>query len=131
MPEIRTRKNARRIGQNTDAGKRMLDSFLRSKQAEVGSENSETEYAADDTVLTVITYQYEFDADGNVLHLQVFTDGTLTRDEVYAYDENGWTYLSVSTEYLEDGSYRVTTYYADGESDYVLYNADGAVIEES
>ena len=47
MPEIRTRKNARRIGQNTDAGKRMLDSFLRSKQAEVGSENSETEYAAD------------------------------------------------------------------------------------
>ena len=47
MPEIRTRKNARRIGQNTDAGKRMLDSFLRSKQSEVGSENSETEYAAD------------------------------------------------------------------------------------
>ena len=96
-----------------------------------GMTDSETEYAADDTVLTVITYQYEFDADGNVLHLQVFTDGTLTRDEVYAYDENGWTYLSVSTEYLEDGSYRVTTYYADGESDYVLYNADGAVIEES
>ena len=47
MPEIRTRKNARRIGQNTDAGKRMLDSFLRSKQSEVGSENSETEYAAE------------------------------------------------------------------------------------
>ena len=47
MPEIRTRKNARRISQNTDAVKRMLDSFLRSKQAEVASENSETEYAAD------------------------------------------------------------------------------------
>ena len=47
MPEIRTRKNARRISQNTDAVKRMLDSFLRSKQAEVASENSETEHAAD------------------------------------------------------------------------------------
>lgn len=47
MSEIRTRKNARRISQNTDAVKRMLDSFLRSKQAEVASENSETEYAAD------------------------------------------------------------------------------------
>lgn len=47
MPEIRTRKNARRIGQNTDAGKRMLDSFLRSKQAELGAEDSETEYTAD------------------------------------------------------------------------------------
>lgn len=47
MPEIRTRKNARRIGQNTDTGKRMLDSYLRSKQEEVGSEESETEYADD------------------------------------------------------------------------------------
>lgn len=47
MPEIRTRKNARRIGQNTDAGKRMLDSFLRSKQAEVACENTESEYASD------------------------------------------------------------------------------------
>lgn len=47
MPEIRTRKNARRISQNTDAVKRMLDSFLRSKATELGTEDSETEYAAD------------------------------------------------------------------------------------
>lgn len=47
MPEIRTRQNARCISQNTDAGKRMLDSFLRNKQTELGTEDSETEYAAD------------------------------------------------------------------------------------
>ena len=47
MPEIRTRKNAQRIGQNTDAGKRMLDSFFRSKEAELGIEDTEKEYAAD------------------------------------------------------------------------------------
>ncbi len=47
MPKIRTRKTVRRIARNTDAGKRMLDSFLRSKQAEVGNEDTETEYAGD------------------------------------------------------------------------------------
>lgn len=47
MPEIRTRETVRRITRNTDAGKRMLDSFLRSRQAEAGSEDAETEYAAD------------------------------------------------------------------------------------
>ena len=40
-------KNAQRIGQNTDAGKRMLDSFFRSKEAELGIEDTEREYAAD------------------------------------------------------------------------------------
>ena len=47
MPEIKSKHSSRRITPNADAGKRMLDSFLRSKQAEVGRDDSETEYAAD------------------------------------------------------------------------------------
>ena len=43
MPEIRTRNAFRRIAQNTEPGKRMLDSFLDEKR----KEESDTKYAAD------------------------------------------------------------------------------------
>ena len=73
-------------------------------------------YDENDGVIETVTYEYEKDAEGNVLKETMFTDGEKRSETVYAYDEEDVMYISQGIEYLPDGSKEVYTYTADGMS---------------
>lgn len=91
---------------------------------------TETYYRADGTVDRVLSYQYEYDKDGNPSSVKVYEDDRLASLMEYALDEEGWSYKARMTEYNKDGSRIVCEY--DEEEKLVKetkYDADGNEIK--
>ena len=87
-----------------------------------------TFYAADGTVETVQTYEYEYDDNLNWIIVRAYTDGTLVIQTEYATDDN-WHYACRETLYEEDGSYIVYEFNIYEELiSATSYNAAGQII---
>lgn len=75
-----------------------------------GELSKETYYKADGTVEKVMTYEYDYDADGYVIAYRAFEDGGIVTEETYEWLDDGATYILTSTEYNKDGSKTVFEY---------------------
>lgn len=87
-----------------------------------------TSYAADGSIETVQTYEYEYDEDMSFLTIRAYTDGKLVILTEYA-NEDGWHYVRRETIYDEDGSYTVFDFNAAEELvSQTDYDVNGQVI---
>lgn len=68
--------------------------------------------AADGTIESVVTYEYEYGEDNTVRVCKTYTDGVLTIVTEFAVD-NGVSYACRETLYDNDGSYTVCIFAAD------------------
>lgn len=84
-----------------------------------------TDYDADGKVMTETVYEYEYDADGALLHASTVTDGVLVDESTYN-TVHGESVLSECISYLDDGSKSVSQYDENGNiTQSIFYDAEG------
>lgn len=84
---------------------------------EVGDVVKTVYYDADGKAVSTETFEYELTKDDQVKGRKVYTDGTLTLEEVYTPDADGWYYISEEITYNPDGSVdSVTKYDSEGNT---------------
>lgn len=94
---------------------------------EYGDFLSAVDYDANGEVVIETVYEYEYDADGNLLHSSMTVDGVLSEETVYT-TVNGECLPSEYTLYMEDGSKTVNYYDENGNAiQTALYTAEGNV----
>lgn len=100
---------------------------------EFGDQTAWIVYDADGALLTEERYEYEYDADGDLMVRRNYTDGALTQELYYTIiiEADGWMrYPGTIIDYHADGSRIVTEY---NEFDEIIsetvYAADGTVIK--
>lgn len=85
-------------------------------------------YAADGSVEAEETYEYEYDADGNITLETNYRNGALAAQLEYALNDAGERYIVRSGNCFEDGSKDTTEYdEAENVTYSAYYNADGSV----
>ena len=106
-----------------------------SKDVTLYQENGDTEsittYAADGSVITVTVYEYIYTEEMDQLELRLYTDGVLTEDTVFHYDEEMCFTGYHETFYHADGTRTVEEY--DESMDHlrtVVYAVDGSILSE-
>ncbi len=101
------------------------------KYDEHGATISEVVYDAQGNVEFSVTYENEYDDEGNFLNEKKYENGVLTCLWEYSYYTSSYsgTFVSKRTEYFDDGSILVTVYSEDNEIiSETYYNKDGNVI---
>lgn len=96
---------------------------------EYGDPLSATTYAADGAILSETICAYVYSENGDLLEARTFTDGVLTEEILYRYDEETGFIGCQMTTWYPDGSRTVEEY--DSSFDLVrttVYDADGNVV---
>ena len=106
-------------------------STIVSLYADNGDPISATTYAADGSLLTVTAYEYIYDDEYGQREIRMYTDGVLTEEIHFLYDEELSFIGHQEITYHEDGTRTVEEY--DDWFELVriiVYDADGNVISE-
>lgn len=85
-------------------------------------------YDENDGVIETVTYEYEKDAEGNLLKETMFSNGEKRSETIYTPGEDGEMYIAQGIEHLPDGTKEVYTYSMDGMSTTTEnFDANGAL----
>lgn len=60
-------------------------------------------YNEDRTIMKLVTYEHQFDEDGNLTQETQYTDGVISYETFYAMDEDGCRFMAKEIEYDENG----------------------------